>query len=194
MARSLLQPILLPHSHIADGISLSPYDSVVRPLLHSTTILCTPSFVQAQVLCSFGPLSPIMQISTASLCHYPPFSSWSVLVKTLYISSSRRPISAPAPAPAPNPAPAPGMGAAPCWYHCYPADSTSRHNGDTHACTHACTHRRLEAWCERSFAEPHHTYCTEPLSCRLVRRSMLFGTRLAPIRLLIHWLQRLDLL
>lgn len=34
----------------------------------------------------------------------------------------------------------------------------------------------------------------EPLSCRLVRRSVLFGTRLAPIRLLIHWLQRLDLL
>ncbi|KAJ7733119.1 hypothetical protein B0H16DRAFT_1580003 [Mycena metata] len=119
MARSLPQPLLLPHFRNADGVSLSPYHSVVRPLLHSTTILCTPSFAQAQVLCSSGPLSPVMQISTASLCHYPPFSSQSVLVKTLSISSSRRPISAPAPAPpappapAPNPAPAPGVGAAP---------------------------------------------------------------------------------
>ncbi|KAJ7304847.1 hypothetical protein DFH08DRAFT_1055213 [Mycena albidolilacea] len=119
MARSLPQPLLLPHSHIADSVSLSLYHSIVHPLLHSTTILCNLSFTQAQVLCSSGPLSPVMQISTASLCHYPLFSSQSVLVKTLSISSSHRPISAPAPAPpappapAPNPAPAPGVGAAP---------------------------------------------------------------------------------
>ncbi|KAJ7877107.1 hypothetical protein B0H14DRAFT_3436289 [Mycena olivaceomarginata] len=78
----------------SDSIPLSPYHSVACPLLHPTTILCTPSFAQAQVLCSSGPLSPVMQISTASLRHYPPFGSTanqSVLVKTLSISSSRRP-------------------------------------------------------------------------------------------------------
>ncbi|KAJ7323629.1 hypothetical protein DFH08DRAFT_969173 [Mycena albidolilacea] len=60
MARSLPQPLLLPHSRIANSVSLSLYHSIVHPLLHSTTILCTLSIAQAQVLCSSGPLSPVI--------------------------------------------------------------------------------------------------------------------------------------